>query len=119
MKDWGFVKIAPRKRLQSKRTTRLAGPGRSFWEDTDFDGDGEHFYRIQVKTVAAKNEKHLVEKMWKDESHINAVVYFARNSNWGIVAPAFTEEKRPINHLEHFRFQSDSKNQFLAAFHKI
>ncbi|MDF7826004.1 hypothetical protein P4B35_18380 [Pontiellaceae bacterium B12227] len=81
--------------------------------------DGCKYYRIQVKTVAAKSKDHIVQKMWKDENHIDAVVYFVRNSCWGVVAPAFTEKKRPLDHPEHIRFNSFSPKEFLSAFHSI
>jgi hypothetical protein len=81
--------------------------------------DGESYYRIQVKSVAAKSKDHIIQKMWKDENPIDVVVYFARNSNWGIVAPAFKENERPLNHPEHVRFKSDSFGEFKKAFHAI
>ena len=79
--------------------------------------DGPHFHRIQIKTIEASSEKHLVKNLWND-SHCNVVVYFARNSNWGYVAPAFKEVERPLNHESHRRF-TQSKNDFLKAFHKL
>ncbi len=42
--------------------------------------DGPHYYRIQIKTLEASGEKHVVQNLWKD-SHCNVVVFFARNSN--------------------------------------
>jgi hypothetical protein len=81
--------------------------------------DGDRYYRIQVKTVEAKSKDHVIHKMWKHENPIDVVVYFARNSNWGIVAPAFKENKRPLNHPEHVRFKSDSFGEFKKAFHAI
>jgi hypothetical protein len=54
-----------------------------------------------------------------DGHPIDAVVYFARNSSWGVVAPAFKEKGRPLNHPEHFRFKSDSYGEFKKAFHSI
>lgn len=81
--------------------------------------DGPDYYRVQVKTVEAKNEKHLIENKWKEENHVDVVVYFARNSSWGVITPAFKEKRRPLNHSEHIRFKSGSKNAFLSAFHSI
>ncbi len=81
--------------------------------------DGDHYYRIQVKTVEANGKSHLVHKMWQDENHIDVVVYFVRNSNWGVIAPAFTEKKRALDHPEHFRFDSANYNEFKTAFHLI
>jgi hypothetical protein len=80
--------------------------------------DGPNFHRIQVKTVEAASESHMVENRWKD-SFVNVVVFFARNSNWGYIAPAFVENKRPLNAAGHLKFKSDSKNEFLKAFHKL
>lgn len=80
--------------------------------------DGPNYYRIQVKTVEASGEDQVVENRWK-ESNVDVVVYFARNSNWGYVAPAFSEEKRCLNAGGHQRFGKDSKNEFLKAFHKL
>lgn len=79
--------------------------------------DGPNFHRIQVKTVAASNEKHVVENQWQN-SNIDIVVFFARNSNWGYVMPAFTEKRKTLNSQGHFRFQRN-KNDFLKAFHKL
>lgn len=79
--------------------------------------DGPKFYRIQVKTVEAAGEDHEVFNMWQD-NFLDCVVYFARNSNWGYVAPAFEEDKRKLNHQSHQRF-NHSKNEFLTAFHKL
>lgn len=79
--------------------------------------DGPKYYRIQVKTVDAETESLPVESRWKD-SHVDYVVYFARNSNWGYVAPAFPEKKRPLNSPGHQRFQQ-IQNHFLKAFHAV
>ncbi len=81
--------------------------------------DGTHYYRIQVKTVESKGKDHTVNKMWKDENPIDVVVYFARNSTWGVIAPAFKENKRPLDHQEHTKFHSHSHKEFLTAFHSI
>lgn len=79
--------------------------------------DGPNYYRIQVKTVEASGDNHIVENQWK-ESNVDVVVYFARNSNWGYVAPAFSENKRPLNFDGHQKFNQDRK-EFLKAFHKL
>ena len=78
--------------------------------------DGPNFYRIQVKTVEASGGDHKVPCQWSN--NIDCVVYFARNSNWGYVAPAFESRCRRLNHPEHVRFDQD-KNSFLKAFHKL
>jgi hypothetical protein len=79
--------------------------------------DGPNYFRIQVKTVGASSDKHEVHNQWKD-SNIDCVVFFARNSNWGVVAPAFKEDKRHINHESHIKFEH-GKKEFLKAFHKL
>lgn len=80
--------------------------------------DGPNFHRIQVKSVEATGEGHIVQNRWKD-SYVDVVIFFARNSNWGYVTPAFTDSKRPLNAEGHMRFSSGSKNEFLKAFHKL
>jgi hypothetical protein len=79
--------------------------------------DGPNYYRIQVKTVDAATESVVVENRWKGNS-LDCVVYFARNSNWGYVAPAFPEPKKPLDSPGHKRFQQ-TQNQFLKAFHAV
>jgi hypothetical protein len=78
--------------------------------------DGPNFHRIQIKTVAATGDNHTVHKAWKEDCRVDVVVYFARNSTWGVIAPAFAEESRPLNHESHRRFQQ-SKKEFLREFH--
>ncbi|MBY6185698.1 hypothetical protein KUV89_03465 [Marinobacter hydrocarbonoclasticus] len=79
--------------------------------------DGPHYHRIQVKTVEASGERHKITNRWAD-SHVNVVVAFARNSNWGYVMPAFEEPKRALNSPGHFKFEQ-TKNDFLRAFHQL
>jgi hypothetical protein len=79
--------------------------------------DGPNFFRIQVKTVEAKGEDHKLENRWKD-SHVDLVIAFARNSNWGYVMPAFSVNERRLNFDNHQRFEQN-KNSFLKAFHKL
>ena len=80
--------------------------------------DGPNYYRIQIKTVEATGEEHVVENRWED-SNVNYVIYFARNSTWGYIAPAFSEKKRALNHSGHFRFESNSRTDFLKQLHKM
>jgi hypothetical protein len=80
--------------------------------------DGPNYHRIQVKTVAAKGGDHVVKNRWEN-SQVDVVIYFARDCNWGVVAPAFTENSRPLNHPDHRRFERTSKKDFLTAFHKL
>lgn len=80
--------------------------------------DGPNYYRIQIKTVEASGEDHVVENRWED-SNVDYVIYFARNSTWGYIADAFEEKKRPLNHPTHARFDHTSRTEFLKEFHKI
>ena len=78
--------------------------------------DGPNYYRVQVKTVEATGEDHVVQNRWKD-GNVDVVVFFARNSTWGYVMPAFKENQRKLNSEGHQRF-NQSKKEFLKAFHK-
>ncbi|EKO3502145.1 hypothetical protein ACTWWB_004168 [Vibrio fluvialis] len=80
--------------------------------------DGPNYYRIQIKTVEATGEDHLVENRWTD-SNVDFVIFFARNSTWGYITPAFIEKKRSLNYPGHARFDSSSRTEFLKEFHKI
>ena len=77
--------------------------------------DGPNYHRIQIKTVEAKNDKHIVHNAW-EHSNVDVVVFFARNSTWGVVAPAFAEKSRPLNHKEHRKF-NQTRKEFLREFH--
>jgi len=79
--------------------------------------DGPNYYRIQVKTVEASGEDHVVHNQWEN-SNVDVVLFFARNSNWGVVAPAFEDQKRPMNHPEHRKFIQNRKD-FLREFHQV
>lgn len=79
--------------------------------------DGPNYYRIQIKTVEAKGDDHVVLNCWKD-SNVDLVIYFARNSSWGVITPAFPENKRRLNHESHHKFKQN-KNDFLREFHKF
>lgn len=79
--------------------------------------DGPNYFRVQVKTVDASGDEHEVHSQW-DNSNVDCVVFFARNSNWGYVTPAFTEKKRKLNHEGHRKFEQ-SKKGFLKSFHKL
>ncbi len=79
--------------------------------------DGPNYFRVQVKTIGAKGEEHYIRNQWAN-SNVDCVVFFARNSNWGYITPAFEEEKRPLNHASHRKFEQ-SKKDFLKAFHLI
>lgn len=79
--------------------------------------DGPNYHRVQVKTLEASGEDHEIENKWK-ESHVDVIVAFARNANWGYVMPAFSQNKRRMNAEGHQKFDQ-SKKEFLKAFHKI
>ena len=79
--------------------------------------DGPNYFRIQVKTLDASVDNHIIENRWKD-SNVDVVIFFARNSNWGYVTPAFEEKKRPLNHASHRKFIQGHK-EFLKEFHQL
>ena len=79
--------------------------------------DGPRFLRIQVKTVGAKGQDQWLQNSWKG-SDVDLVVVFARDSNWGVITPAFTQNRRRLNHKEHRRF-SDERKDFLKVFHQF
>jgi hypothetical protein len=79
--------------------------------------DGPNYFRIQVKTVEASGDDHVVMNCWEG-SNVDVVIYFARNSNWGVIAPAFEDKKRPLNHKEHRKF-TQNKKEFLREFHLL
>ena len=79
--------------------------------------DGPNYFRIQVKTIGAKGEDHIINNQWNG-SNVDCVVFFARNSNWGVITPAFEEKARALNHKEHRKFEQ-TKNEFLREFHML
>ena len=79
--------------------------------------DGPNYYRVQVKTVEACSQNQVILNQWKG-SHVNIVVVFARNSNWGFVLPAFAEGKRKLNAEGHEMFLQN-RGAFLKAFHRV
>ena len=79
--------------------------------------DGPKYYRLQIKTVDAGSEDQSVTNKWKG-SDVDLVIYFARNSNWGYIVPAFDTDKRKLNAGGHLKFM-DNKNDFLVAFHQV
>lgn len=79
--------------------------------------DGPTFYRIQIKTVSGDNGKtQKVQNKWGD-SGVDLVIYYARDGEWGYIAPAFSRSQRALNHKEHIFFNSTKKKNFLKAFH--
>lgn len=79
--------------------------------------DGPNYYRIQVKTIEASGDDQVVQNCWEN-SNVDVVIYFARNSNWGVITPAFTEKRRPLNHEGHRKFL-EGRKEFLKEFHKF
>ena len=79
--------------------------------------DGPNYYRIQVKTIKASGDDHIVHNRWEG-SNVDVVVFFARNSDWGVITPAFAEDKRPLNHEGHRKFKQKRKD-FLREFHLL
>ena len=80
--------------------------------------DGKRYFRNQIKTVDAnKGKKQEVSNQW-GEIKIDFVIYFARNGEWGCIAPAFSENKKPLNAPEHKMFLL-KRNEFLTAFHTV
>ncbi|MBQ0784434.1 MAG: hypothetical protein KBT66_09410 [Amphritea sp.] len=79
--------------------------------------DQSNFYRIQIKTIDAVSEEVMVENKWGDVN-IDFIVYFARNSNWGYIAPTFNESRKRLNSKGHVRFHQDQK-PFIKAFAQI
>ena len=79
--------------------------------------DGPNYHRIQVKTVEATGEDHAVENRWQD-SNVDVIVFFARNSTWGYITPAFQQNKKKLNSDGHQRF-NQTRKEFLKAFHKL
>ena len=81
--------------------------------------DGPNYYRLQVKTIdtTGKKEKDIeIENKW-DKSHLDYIVWFARNTTWGYVTPAFSEKRRKLKTEGHSRF--DDGKSFLKAFHEL
>tara|TARA_R110002050_G_scaffold17413_9_gene51780 strand:+ start:4600 stop:4962 length:363 start_codon:yes stop_codon:yes gene_type:complete len=68
--------------------------------------DGPHYYRIQIKTVEAAGDSHVVENRWKD-CNVDVVVFFVRNSNWGYVTPGFYRKQAPAKPSRTSKVHSD------------
>lgn len=80
--------------------------------------DGQQYFRIQTKTVDAhKGKTQEVHNMW-GECKIDYIIYFARNGEWGVIAPAFSEPTKRLNAPEHKMFLL-KRNEFLKAFHTV
>ena len=93
--------------------------------------DGPNYYRLQVKTIdtTGKKEKDIeIENKWDKsyldksdpnyfESHLDYIVWFARNTTWGYVTLAFSEKRRKLKTEGHIRFES--RQTFLKALHAL
>lgn len=79
--------------------------------------DGPNYYRVQVKTIEATGEDHVIENRWK-ESNVDVIIYFARNSTWGYIIPPFKQNKLKLNSDGHKRF-NQTRKEFLKAFHEL
>ncbi|TKB51641.1 hypothetical protein [Ferrimonas aestuarii] len=80
--------------------------------------DGPNYFRIQIKTIDACGENQTLKNRWH-HSNVDYVICFARNSSWGYIMPAFSEPSRPMNAHGHLRFEANSRNDFLKAFHVV
>jgi hypothetical protein len=80
--------------------------------------DGERFYRLQIKTIDGnRSEDQAVRNSWSG-SDVHYIIFVARNSDWGFITPAFSEESRPLNHDGHIKFLTN-RYDFNVAFKKI
>jgi len=79
--------------------------------------DGPTYHRVQVKTIEGKGDDQQVQNKWEN-SNVDVVVFFARNSDWGYVTPAFAEKSRKLNSPGHQKFSQDKKD-FHRAFHLV
>lgn len=78
--------------------------------------DGNHFYRIQVKSVDTSDENIVVLPQWSEEDDIDFVIYFSKRADWGYITPKYST-RRKLKHPEHIRFHQQAKN-FKKAFDK-
>lgn len=79
--------------------------------------DGPNYYRIQVKTIEAQDPHFEVENKWKG-SNVHYVAYFAKNSNWGFIIPAFSTLRKRLDAAGGQRFQQN-RDSFLKAFRRL
>lgn len=78
--------------------------------------DGNHFYRIQVKSLDTSDENIVVNAQWSDEDDIDYIIYFSKKADWGYITPKYGA-RRKLKHPEHIRFHQQAKN-FKKAFDK-
>jgi hypothetical protein len=79
--------------------------------------DGPNFHRIQIKSFESKREERIVTNCWSP-CLIDCVVFMARDANWGVITPAFSQRQRPIKHKDHRKFDKN-RREFLRAFHLV
>jgi hypothetical protein len=79
--------------------------------------DGPNFHRLQVKTFASTRDNQHIQNCWQG-SNVDYLILFARNGDWGILAPAFKCQSRKLLHETHRKFKS-TKRDFLRQFHQI
>lgn len=79
--------------------------------------DGPNFHRLQIKTFESTRDNQQIRNCWKG-SHLDYLILFARNGDWGILAPAFEGQARKLRHESHRRFKC-TKRDFLREFHQI
>lgn len=78
--------------------------------------DDQDYYRIQVKSVQARQPNIRVENKWHG-ARLDYVIYFSTLADWGFITPAFPEASRPLDAPGHVRFHAHRTN-FLKAFHR-
>jgi hypothetical protein len=71
--------------------------------------DGPRYFRLQIKTIEAQNESVKIQNKWKDKG-IQFIVFFAKNSNWGYICPAFNTSAKRLNDPAHKRFHKARMN---------
>lgn len=77
--------------------------------------DGPNYYRLQIKSVEAGSDSHVIRNKWEG-SYVDLIIYFAKNSDWGVITPAFEELERTMKHETHRKFEQ-SRRSFLKEFH--
>ena len=79
--------------------------------------DGPCYHRLQVKSLRSTGKGQQIQNLWQGNP-IDWVILFIRNGDWGVIAPAFAERQRPLQHPDHRRF-TRRRRDFLKQFHQI
>lgn len=79
--------------------------------------DGPNFHRLQIKTFTSTRQNQHIQNCWQG-SNVDLLVLFARNGDWGILAPAFKERSRKLLHDTHRKFKR-TRRDFLRHFHQM